>query len=100
MALPGFISERLFKQFDIDKDTYLSKPEFVTGTARLFNNSFDENIKLIFNMFDFDEDGIITREDFRTLLSHVPISEILGDMNLPLRKEGTYTKSGGGLYYF
>ena len=68
------------------------------GISRLFNNVFETNIALIFAMLDFDSDGIVTREDIRTLLSHVPISEVLLDMNLTMRKEGQYTKSGGGLY--
>ena len=70
------------------------------GISRLFNNVFETNIALIFAILDFDSDGIVTREDIRTLLSHVPISEVLLDMNLTMRKEGQYTKSGGGLYKF
>ncbi len=98
MALPGLISERLFSLFDLDHDGQLSRSEFVNGTSRLFNSSFEENVKLIFAMFDFDSIGIASKEDIRTLLSHVPMSEILTDMNLTVRKEGQYTKSGGGLY--
>ena len=83
--------------FDLDRDTYLTRAEFIRGISRLFNNNFSENVKLVFAMFDFDSDGIATKEDIRTLLSHVPLSEILGNMNLIVRKEGQYTKSGGGL---
>ena len=72
--------------------------EFLAGTSRLFSNSFDDNLKLIFDMFDFDNDGVASKEDIRTLLSHVPLSQVLSDLKLQIRKEGLYTKSGGGLY--
>ena len=75
----------------------MSRSEFIKGTSRLFNSSFDENIKLIFELLDFDSDGVASAEDMRALLSHVPMSEVLGEMNLKVRREGQYTKSGGGL---
>lgn len=92
------ISERLFTLFDVDKDAHLKLGEFMAGIQRLFSSNFDENVKLIFDMFDFDGDGIATKDDIRTLLAHVPLSQVLGDLKVQIRKEGEYTKNGGGLY--
>ncbi len=36
--------------------------------------NFDKNLKLVFDMYDFDGDGLIAREDIRTLLSSVPLA--------------------------
>ena len=47
------------------------------GIKRIFSNSFAENVQLIFELFDFDGDGFITKEDIRTLLSHVPLNNLL-----------------------
>jgi hypothetical protein len=98
LGLPGLISERLFALFDLDKDSHLKLGEFLAGTQRLFSSDFDENVKLIFDMLDFDGDQVASKDDIRTLLSHVPLSQVLGDLKLQIRKEGEYTKKGGGLY--
>ena len=91
------ISERIFKLLDIDKDGYLNAAEFVNGTMRLFSNLFDDNAKLIFDIFDFDGNGVVSKEDFRTLLSHIPLLHVLDHLKLHISKEGQYTRSGGGM---
>ena len=71
--LPGLISERLFKVFDIDKNGYLDPKEFINGMIILFTESFDNLVKFIFNFYDFDHDGLISKEDVRMILSYVPL---------------------------
>ena len=88
----------MFRLFDLDHDSFLNAAEFINGTFRLFSSCFEDNVRLIFEIFDFDADGLISKEDIRTLLSHVPLSEVLADLKLKIRKEGQYTRSGGGLY--
>ena len=39
----------------------------------LFTESFSTLTKFIFTFYDFDQDGIITREDVRVVLSYVPL---------------------------
>jgi Ca2+-binding EF-hand superfamily protein len=84
--------------FDVDKDCYLKKTEFQGGICRLFVSSFDENVKLVYDLFDFDSDGKISKEDIRTLLSHVPLVQILELTNSDSPHEGQFTKQGGGMY--
>lgn len=71
------IGERIFKLFDTDKDGFLGKTEFLNGFNKLFACSFEENLKLVYELFDFDSDGKVSKEDIRTLLSHVPLAQLL-----------------------
>lgn len=40
----------------------------------LFSENYDRLIKFIFNFYDFDKDGKISKEDIRTVLSYVPLN--------------------------
>ena len=71
--LPGLINERLFKVFDRDNNGYLDGKEFINGMIILFTESFNTLTKFIFAFYDFDQDGLITREDVRVVLSYVPL---------------------------
>ncbi len=71
--LPGLINERLFQVFDRDNNGYLDGKEFINGMIILFTESFNTLTKFIFTFYDFDQDGLITREDVRVVLSYVPL---------------------------
>jgi Ca2+-binding EF-hand superfamily protein len=72
--LPGIISERLFAVFDYDKNGYLDPVEFIEGMTTLFTEPFEKQIVFIFNLYDFNKDGFISKEDVRTVLSYVPLN--------------------------
>lgn len=95
--MPGIIAERVFTLFDKNKDGYAGKEEFIMAACRLLSKKFEENIKAVFEVYDFDNDGIVSREEIRVLLSYVPLAELLADKKLEGRKEGAFTRSGGGL---
>ena len=78
----------------------MSRTEFVEGGCRLFSNNFSENLKLIFQLVDFDKDGIVTKEDLRIVLSHIPLAQILQESAMGINKEGQFTTSGGGRQEF
>jgi hypothetical protein len=40
----------------------------------LFSENFENLAKLIFDFYDFDKDGIISREDVRVVLSYIPLN--------------------------
>jgi Ca2+-binding EF-hand superfamily protein len=48
--------------------------EFVQGMTSLFADTFEKQIVFIFNIYDFDKDGLISKEDVRTVLSYVPLN--------------------------
>ena len=71
--LPGMLGERFFHVMDSDQDGYLSNQEFMEGFLRLYCSNFDDKILLIFEIYDFDHDGFITKDDIATILNSLPI---------------------------
>ena len=54
-------------------------------------SSMDEQMKLIFKIYDFDNDGLVTQTDIITIISCMPVTH-----GANVRGEGKYTKEGGG----
>ena len=73
LKLPIFISEKLFIVFDKDKDGFLNQKEFIYGMNRLYNSNFDETVKLIFDILDFNQDDAIERDDIKMILGLLPL---------------------------
>lgn len=61
---------------------------------KIYYASFDTQVKLVFEIYDFDRDGYITPEDVRIILSYVPILNTK-DVKTGAR-EGVITSEGGG----
>ena len=40
---------------------------------KIYYSKLESKIKLVFDIYDFDSDGIISKEDIRLVLSYVPI---------------------------
>ena len=53
----------------------LCEEEFVDNLFKLYMGSFEETISIIFNILDFDRDGIIKKEDVKIFLSYLPIND-------------------------
>ncbi len=47
--------------------------EFLVGMRTLLTDNFDKTSKFIFDFYDFDKDGQITREDIRIVLSYISL---------------------------
>jgi len=92
--LPGILAERFFSLLDDNKDEYIDMKEFIYVLFRIYYSTFDEQVKLVFEIYDFDCDGFITKEDVRIILSYIPIlREDDGENGV---REGTFSQSGGG----
>ena len=77
IKLPIFISEKLFNSFAASpKQEGLSQDEFVNGFFKLYMGNFQETTKAIFNLFDFDKDGIIQKDDVKLILSYLPLNDV------------------------
>ena len=75
LKLPFIISKRIFKLFDTNNNTYLTKESFSDGFYNLyFNKDIEFKLKLIFDLFDFNEDGTISRIDILFLLKHLEVA--------------------------
>lgn len=71
MNLPFIVGEKLFNIIDKNRNGYLSQTEFVTGILSLYGGGLEETQKIIFDLLDFDNDGIIIPEDSRLLISFI-----------------------------
>jgi Ca2+-binding EF-hand superfamily protein len=95
--LPGIIGERFFAVLDLSKNDYIDLREFVHGFFKVYYSNLETKIKLSFDVYDFDRDGYITKEDVRLILSHIPI---VNTVTNPTVAEGTFTRDGGGNQVF
>ena len=77
IKLPIFMSEKLFDSFahSINQEG-LTEEEFVNGFFKLYMGTFQETSKAIFNLLDFDKDGIIKKEDVKLMLSYLPLNDV------------------------
>lgn len=91
--LPGIIGERFFAVLDLSKNDYVDLREFVHGFFKVYYSNLETKIKLSFDVYDFDKDGYITKEDVRLILSHIPI---VNTATKTCIQEGSFTKNGGG----
>ena len=77
IKLPIFISEKLFNSFATSKNQEgLTEDEFVNGFFKLYMGTFQETTRIIFNLLDFDKDGIIKKEDVKLTLSYLPLNNV------------------------
>ncbi|CEM02918.1 unnamed protein product [Vitrella brassicaformis CCMP3155] len=86
--LPGMLGERLFAVFDKDKNEGIDFQEFFTGLALIYHGSPDEKKKFLFDMYDLDENGYITREELYTMLTHIPAAFKILDASLHAEGHG------------
>ena len=73
--LPGIIGDRLFRVFNKKNREYISLSDFTSGMKYLFCEDFDKTSKFIFDFYDYDNDGKITKEDIKTILSYITLGE-------------------------
>ena len=95
--MPGIIGERFVNVLDLSKSDYVDLREFVHGFFKVYYSNLETKIKLSFDMYDFDRDGYITKEDVRLILTHIPICT---SQTGTIAKEGTFTQEGGSQNVF
>ena len=74
-SLPGIIGYRLFRVFDINNNGVLEYNEFKTGMFTLFCGNYEKTLRFIFDFYDFDADGKISKEDIKIVLVYIYINE-------------------------
>jgi Ca2+-binding EF-hand superfamily protein len=67
--------------FDKDGNGSLDLLEFIDGMRILFSESFESLSRLIFNFYDFNKDGLISKDEVRTVLSYVPLNTNIKSSN-------------------
>lgn len=76
---------------DLNNDGYVDYREFLTGLLRIYCSTFDQKTKFVFEIYDFDQDGYISKNDIQTILSFMPVIK-----TSPVTGEGKFTQEGGG----
>jgi len=62
------VLDQLFKVFDVTGDGQINFREFVTGIAPLINLGLADVMRFAFEMFDVDNNKVVTRTEMRTML--------------------------------
>ena len=78
IKLPIFISEKLYSSFSFREKEGLILEEFVDGFFNLYTGSFEDTAKIIFNLLDFNKDGLINNDDVKLILSYLPLNNDIG----------------------
>ena len=58
---------------DINNDGYVDYREFLTGLLRIYCSTFEQKMKFVFEIYDFDQDNLISKTDIQTILSYMPV---------------------------
>lgn len=75
---------------DSNQDGYLDYNEFLGGLFKIYLSTFEQKIAFVFEIYDFDRDGFITKEDISSILSYMPVLN-----STPVISEGKFTSEGG-----
>ena len=57
------VSDKLYYTFTMHQEKQLSYQEFSSGLYDLLFGDFDDKMSIVFDLLDFDGDGVITFED-------------------------------------
>lgn len=58
---------------DKNKNNYIDILEFIDGMTTMFYENYEKLIKFIFNFYDFQNKGKISKEDVKVVLSYIPL---------------------------
>ena len=77
-----------------EKSEYLNLKDFLTGLLKLYLAPYDTKIKLVFDIYDFDSDKRVTKNDILTIMSYIPIY----NQGSVIASEGKFKQEGGDTY--
>lgn len=72
---PPFINEKWYNIFDRKNTEFVRFESFRDIMSKLYLGSFRESSEIIFQLYDFDNDGVIKKDDIRLMLSFLPLKE-------------------------
>jgi len=78
---------------NVKKNAFLEENEFVKGMSLIYSSSINKKIDFIFSLYDFDNDGYISKDDVKIVLSHCPIESVNSENDIKKPKEGLLTSS-------
>ena len=79
IGIPMIVSDKLYYTFTMHQEKQLSYQEFSSGLYDLLFGDFDDKMSIVFDLLDFDGDGVITSEDVFLILSHFHLIDNTSD---------------------
>lgn len=62
------IIEGLFRAFDFAGNNIITEPEWIRGLSLFVRGKFEERLQIVWQVYDTNEDGILSREEMYSLL--------------------------------
>jgi hypothetical protein len=59
----------------------MTQENFTSGLHTLFTGDFNNLCEIIFNIYDYDQDNRISKDDISVVLSYIPLNTI-NDINI------------------
>lgn len=60
---------------DLNSDSYIDYREFLSGLLRIYCSTYDQKTKFVFEIYDFNNDGFVTKDDISTILGYMPVNK-------------------------
>ena len=79
IGIPMIISDKLYYTFTMHQEKQLTYQEFSSGLYDLFFGDLDDKMSIVFDLLDFDGDGVIMFEDVFLILSHFHLIDNTND---------------------
>ena len=79
LNLPGILGDRMFTlcSSPVDgKQKQVQLVEFRKVMQKIFYSRVETKLHLVFDILDFNSDNIVTIEDVKLVLSHIPLVEV------------------------
>jgi Ca2+-binding EF-hand superfamily protein len=76
MNLPGMFGDRIYNRYDKEAKGFITSKDFIYSSISFFSFNLDDKLKLVFDLFDFDNDGKVDASDIWTLMSQVPLQNV------------------------
>lgn len=74
----GLWGERIFRSFDTESKGHLTLKDLLTGLITYCKSTEEEKIKILFDLYDIDDDGYIQKKELVTMVKTLLFpSEIL-----------------------
>ena len=68
---PSGFAEHVFRAFDTNGDYFIDFREFLCGISITSRGKTDEKLEWVFNMYDMDQDGFITRGEMLDIITSI-----------------------------
>lgn len=76
MKLPGMFADRIYNRYDKAGKGFITSKDFIDNSISFFSFNLDDKLRLVFDLFDFNNDGKVEASDIWTLMSQVPLQNV------------------------